>query len=33
LGQIVPIELKTKSGPVLFDTDEQPRADTTIEAL
>ena len=32
-GQIVPVELKTKSGPVAFDTDEQPRADTTIEAL
>jgi len=32
-GQIVPIELKTKSGPVAFDTDEQPRADTTTEAL
>ena len=32
-GQIVPIELKTKNGPVLFDTDEQPRADATLEAL
>ncbi|MBZ5594552.1 MAG: acetyl-CoA C-acyltransferase family protein [Acidobacteriia bacterium] len=32
-GQIVPIQLKTKSGPVAFDTDEQPRADATIEAL
>jgi acetyl-CoA C-acetyltransferase len=32
-GQIVPIELKTRSGTVVFDTDEQPRADATLEAL
>jgi acetyl-CoA C-acetyltransferase len=32
-GQILPIELKTKSGPVVFETDEGPRADATIEAL
>jgi len=32
-GQIVPIELKTKTGTIAFDTDEQPRADTTLEAL
>jgi acetyl-CoA C-acetyltransferase len=31
--QIVPIELKTKSGTVLFDTDEQPRGDVTAESL
>jgi acetyl-CoA C-acetyltransferase len=32
-GQIVPIEQKTKSGPVYFITDEQPRADATKENL
>lgn len=32
-GQIVPIEVKTRSGAVVFDTDEQPRADATLEAL
>jgi acetyl-CoA C-acetyltransferase len=31
--QIVPIELKTKNGPVFFMTDEQPRSDATIENL
>jgi acetyl-CoA C-acetyltransferase len=31
--QIVPIQLKSKSGTVSFDTDEQPRADTTAEGL
>jgi acetyl-CoA C-acetyltransferase len=31
--QIVPIELKSKTGTVLFDTDEQPRADVTAESL
>ena len=31
--QIVPIEMKSKNGPVFFETDEQPRADSTIEAL
>ncbi|HEX4065069.1 MAG TPA: acetyl-CoA C-acyltransferase family protein [Acidobacteriaceae bacterium] len=31
--QIVPIELKTKNGPVFFATDEQPRSDATIEKL
>ena len=31
--QIVPIELKTRTGTVLFDTDEQPRADVTLESL
>jgi acetyl-CoA C-acetyltransferase len=32
-GQIVPIELKTKNGPVFFNTDEQPRPDATLENL
>jgi len=32
-NQIIPIELKTKSGTTLFDTDESPRADATIENL
>jgi acetyl-CoA C-acetyltransferase len=31
--QIIPIEMKSKNGPLLFETDEQPRADSTIEAL
>jgi len=31
--QIVPVEVKTKNGPLSFETDEQPRADTTSEAL
>jgi len=31
--QILPIEVKTRTGPVTFDTDEQPRADTTLESL
>lgn len=31
--QILPIELKTKTGTVLFATDEQPRADTSLESL
>jgi acetyl-CoA C-acetyltransferase len=31
--QIVPIEIKSKSGAIKVDTDEQPRADATIEAL
>jgi acetyl-CoA C-acetyltransferase len=32
-NQIIPIELKSKTGTVIFDTDEQPRADATVEAL
>lgn len=32
-SQIVPIELKTKNGPVSFLVDEQPRADATLENL
>jgi acetyl-CoA C-acetyltransferase len=31
--QIVPIEIKTRNGTVIFDTDEQPRADVTLEGL
>ena len=31
--EIVPVEIKTKKGPVVFDTDEHPRADTNMEAL
>ena len=31
--QILPIELKTKKGPVMFDTDEHVRGDVTIEGL
>lgn len=32
-SQIVPIDIKTKFGPVPFLTDEQPRADATLENL
>lgn len=32
-SQIVPIELKTKNGPVSFVVDEQPRSDATLENL
>jgi acetyl-CoA C-acetyltransferase len=32
-GQIVPITLKTRKGDVVFDTDEHPRAGTTMETL
>jgi len=31
--QIVPVEVKTRKGTTVFDTDEHPRADTTLEAL
>jgi acetyl-CoA C-acetyltransferase len=31
--QIVPIEVKTRSGPVAFDTDEHVRADANIAAM
>jgi acetyl-CoA C-acetyltransferase len=31
--QIVPIEMKSKTGTIVFDTDEQPRADSTLESL
>jgi acetyl-CoA C-acetyltransferase len=32
-SQIVPIELKAKGGTTLFDTDESPRSDATMENL
>jgi len=32
-AEIVPIELPSKKGPVVFDTDETPRRDTTLEGL
>ncbi|SDC24088.1 acetyl-CoA C-acetyltransferase [Sphingomonas sp. YR710] len=31
--QIVPVELKTRKGVTLFDTDEHPRAETSMESL
>jgi len=31
--QILPIELKSKKGPVLFDTDEHVRGDSTVEGM
>jgi len=31
--QILPIELKTKKGPVMFDTDEHVRSDASIEGM
>lgn len=31
--EIVPVEIKTRKGMVLFDTDEHPRADTSMESL
>ena len=31
--QIVPVEVKTKSGPVAFDTDEHVRADASVAAM
>ena len=31
--QILPIEIKTRKGVTVFDTDEHPRADTTAETL
>ncbi|WP_416826293.1 thiolase family protein [Ectobacillus polymachus] len=31
--EIVPIEIKTKKGTVIFDTDEHPKSDINIEAL
>lgn len=31
--QIVPIELKSRAGTTVFDTDEHPRADATLENL
>jgi 3-oxoadipyl-CoA thiolase len=31
--EIVPVEVKGKAGPIIIDTDEHPRPDTTLEAL
>lgn len=31
--EIVPVEIKTRKGTAIFDTDEHPRADTNMEAL
>jgi acetyl-CoA C-acetyltransferase len=31
--QIVPLELKTRKGTVVFDRDEHPRADATVEGM
>lgn len=32
-NEIVPVQVTTKKGSLLFDTDEQPRADTSLAAL
>lgn len=32
-AEIAPVSIPSKKGPVLFDTDETPRADTSMEAL
>jgi acetyl-CoA C-acetyltransferase len=32
-SQILAIELKTRKGPVVFDTDEHPRADVSMESM
>lgn len=32
-SQIVPVEIQGRKGSTLFDTDEHPKADTTIESL
>jgi acetyl-CoA C-acetyltransferase len=32
-SQILPIELKTKKGPIQFDTDEHVRADATVDGM
>jgi acetyl-CoA C-acetyltransferase len=32
-SQILPIELKTRKGPVVFDADEHPRADASLEGM
>ena len=31
--QIVPVEIKTRKGPVVFDTDENVRGDSTVEKM
>ena len=32
-SQIVPVEIKSRKGSVMFDTDEHPKAGTTLESL
>jgi acetyl-CoA C-acetyltransferase len=32
-SQIVPVEIKSRKGVTLFETDEHPKADTTLESL
>lgn len=32
-SQIVPVEIKSRKGTVMFDTDEHPKAGTTLESL
>jgi acetyl-CoA C-acetyltransferase len=32
-SQIVPVEIKSRKGATLFDTDEYPKGDTTVESL
>ncbi len=32
-GQVIPVEIKTRKGVVVFDTDENVRGDTTVESL
>jgi acetyl-CoA C-acetyltransferase len=31
--EIIPVEIKTKEGPTMFETDEHPRANTSMESL
>jgi len=31
--EIIPVEIQTKKGPVMFETDEHPRANTSMESL
>src|SRR3970282_59645 len=31
--QILPVELKTRKGTTVFDTDEHPRADASLEGM
>jgi len=31
--EIIPVEIKTKKGPALFETDEHPRSNTSLESL
>ncbi len=32
-NEIIPVEVKGKKGPVIFDTDEHPKANTSMESL